>query len=380
MRPGMEKPGLISRRIISMERTKRMVVPALLVAAAALAACGQGSTDTTQATAATAAATESSTAAATEASTEASTAASTEAAAEATGETTEEAAGTKEVTTPDGETLEVPESVDAIVSMAPSATRVLIDLGLSDKIVACDTYSEQYYGDQLPADIPTFDMMSPDNEQLIALDPDILFATGMSNAGGNDAYETARENGVCIAQMATPSSLQGIVDDVTFIGEATGTDASSLVQDLTDTESALQTAAAGVTDKKSVLVIASTPTADYPDIYAAGKDTYIDDILTLIGAENVAGDSSGWVSYSEEAAIALNPDVIISSDTYNDAVEAFSSNDAWKDVSALQNDAVFTLTDANELNQPNNHTVSAMVEMAKDIYPDVFADVSDPYQ
>jgi iron complex transport system substrate-binding protein len=373
----MEKPGLISRRIISMERTKRMVVPALLVAAAALAACGQGSTDTTQATAA---ATESSTAAATEASTEASTAASTEAAAEATGETTEEAAGTKEVTTPDGETLEVPESVDAIVSMAPSATRVLIDLGLSDKIVACDTYSEQYYGDQLPADIPTFDMMSPDNEQLIALDPDILFATGMSNAGGNDAYETARENGVCIAQMATPSSLQGIVDDVTFIGEATGTDASSLVQDLTDTESALQTAAAGVTDKKSVLVIASTPTADYPDIYAAGKDTYIDDILTLIGAENVAGDSSGWVSYSEEAAIALNPDVIISSDTYNDAVEAFSSNDAWKDVSALQNDAVFTLTDANELNQPNNHTASAMVEMAKDIYPDAFADVADPYK
>ena len=33
----------------------------------------------------------------------------------------------------------------------------------------------------------------------------------------------------------------------------------------------------------------------------------------------------------------------------------------------------------NTLNQPNQHVVSAMIEMAKDIYPDVYQDVEDPF-
>ena len=51
----------------------------------------------------------------------------------------------------------VPTEIDAIVSMSPSSTRLLIDLGLSDYIVACDTYSYEYYGDDLVADVPQYD-------------------------------------------------------------------------------------------------------------------------------------------------------------------------------------------------------------------------------
>ena len=40
-----------------------------------------------------------------------------------------------------GNPISVPDKVESIISMAPSTTRILIDLGLSDKIVACDTYS-----------------------------------------------------------------------------------------------------------------------------------------------------------------------------------------------------------------------------------------------
>lgn len=354
------------------------VLAAAALCVAALTACGESSSSSTsQATTAvdTTATTESTTAA-----TESTTAAATESTA-ATTETTEATADaeTKSVTTPAGDTLTVPTEIDAIISMAPSATRVLIDLGLSDEIVACDTYSYEYYGDQLTADLPTFDMMSPDNEQIIALNADIVFTTGMSSAGGEDVYATAKENGVCVADIATPSSLDELVDDVRFIGDCTGTDASSLISDFEDTESALQTAAEGVTEPKTVMVISATPTEEYPDIYAAGADTYIDDIVTLLGETNIATES-GWVSYSEEAAVALNPDVIISSDTYSDAATYFASSDAWKDVTAVQNGAVYTLETANELNQPNNHTISAMVEMAKDIDPDAFADVQDPYQ
>ena len=35
--------------------------------------------------------------------------------------------------------------------------------------------------------------------------------------------------------------------------------------------------------------------------------------------------------------------------------------------------------DADASNQPNNHVVDAMIQMAKQVYPDVFADFEDPF-
>ena len=100
-----------------------------------------------------------------------------------------------------GNDITVPEHVEKIISMAPSTTQLLIDLGYADQIIACDTYSGYSYGDQLTADIPQFDMMSPDNEQIVALEPDIVFTTGMSYAGGEDVYAAVKAVDVCVADI-----------------------------------------------------------------------------------------------------------------------------------------------------------------------------------
>ena len=95
-----------------------------------------------------------------------------------------------------GNDIVLPEEVNAIVSMAPSITRTLIDLGLSDKIVACDTNSAASYGSELAADIPQFDMMTPDQEQIIALNADLVLTSGMSAAHGDDVFDAVKESGV----------------------------------------------------------------------------------------------------------------------------------------------------------------------------------------
>ena len=48
---------------------------------------------------------------------------------------------------------------------------------MKDKLVAVDTYSALYFGLE---DLPTFDMMEPDTEQIAVLEPDLMFTTGMS--------------------------------------------------------------------------------------------------------------------------------------------------------------------------------------------------------
>lgn len=97
-------------------------------------------------------------------------------------------------------------------------------------------------------------------------------------------------------------------------------------------------------------------------------------MITAIGAENVTGDQESWVSISEEEAIAMNPDVILTNVDYiEDAVNVIKGSAGWENVNAIKNDEVYYI-DAASSNQPNNHVVDAMIEMGKKIYPDQFAD------
>ena len=297
----------------------------------------------------------------------------------AEGVTGESAVPTKDLA---GNDISVPTEVEKIVSMSPSSTRLLIDLGLADKITGCDTYSFEYYGKDLSQDIPQFDMMQPDQEALVSMKPDIIFTTGMSYAGGTDVYASVRESGVCLADIPTPSSIDGIAESISFVGGCTGEseEAEAIVKDMENTLDEISAAAEKIGDRKKVLYTSSTPTAESPALYSAGKDTYIDEAIALIGAENVTADQDPWASVTEEAAIAMNPDVIISTDTYTpDAVKALTGLSGWEKVSAIEAGQVYLLDTSNELNQPNQHVVSAIVEMAKDIYPDVYGDIRDPF-
>ncbi len=287
-------------------------------------------------------------------------------------------------TDPSGNEITLPETVEKIITMSPSSTQFVIDLGLGDKIIACDTYSAADYAADLAEDIPAFDMMTPDNEQLAALAPDLIITTGMSSSGGEDVYASVKETGICVADIPSGSSLDEVMDSLLFIGEAVNAEdkANEIVNQM---QNALdEIAAVGDTiteeDRKSVLYEISTPTADYPTIYTTGQATYINEMIEMIGAENIAGDlTDAWVTLTEEDAIALNPDVILTTDTYTEnVVDTLLSLSGWENVSAVVNEEVYLL-DPNAINRPNQHLVSALAEMGKAIYPDAFADIQDPF-
>ena len=85
-----------------------------------------------------------------------------------------------------GEPISLPETIEKIVSMAPSTTRVLTDLGLGDKLLAVDSYSAMYQPEL--AALPQFDMMTPDAEQLEAKVRALQeHCVGASRAGANGA-------------------------------------------------------------------------------------------------------------------------------------------------------------------------------------------------
>ena len=270
-----------------------------------------------------------------------------------------------------GEPIQLPEAIERIVSMAPSTTRVLTDLGLSDKLLAVDTYSAMYQPEL--ASLPQFDMMSPDAEQLAALQPDVIFITGMSLAGGDNPYQALIDLGIAVVQIPSSNSIAAIQQDVLFIGECVGATegAQALVDEMQAAIDEIAAKGATIQEKKRVAV----EVAALPYLCYAGGNTYLDEMIRLIGAENAYGDSDPWASVTEEAAVAANPDVILTCISYlDDPVGEIMAREGWGEVAAIANGQVYRLDDESS-NQPNHRIVNALREMAKAVYPEVYGEI-----
>jgi iron complex transport system substrate-binding protein len=127
-----------------------------------------------------------------------------------------------------------------------------------------------------------------------------------------------------------------------------------------------------ITDKKTVLFEISGS----PSIYSVGKDTYIDEMISLIGAKNVMGDQESWISVTDEAAIAANPDVILTgSDQSQNPVGDIMSLPGWENVTAVKNQAVNYINNDSVM-IPSEKIVEALREMAVAVYPDEYAAVA----
>ena len=334
---------------------------ALVLSASALIACGNeapAATETTEAVEETA---------------------TEETAAEPTEAPAEEAEAETETVTKDrsGNDITLPAEVNTIISMAPSITRTLIDMGLADKIVASDTNSQASYGSELKDDVVYFDMMAPDQEQIVALNPDIVFTSGMSSKDGVDAFASVRDAGICVADIPSATSIEAIEEDLMFIGQCVGMEREmeELVNLMESNIEEIKEISATIPEdeKKTVLFELFTPSADYPTIYSAGQGTYINEMLEICGLVNVAADQEGqWPALSEEFAIASDPQVILSADMYTpDAINVILGMKGWENVQAIKDGAVYML-DADKVNQPNQHVVDVMVEIARLIYPEYF--------
>ena len=278
-----------------------------------------------------------------------------------------------------GNAITVPENVEKIVSMAPSTTQFLIDLGLGDKIVGIDTNSATYL-DKLPSDVAQFDMMAPDNEAIAALEPDIVFTSGMSSVGGTSPFQSLIDSGICVADIPSPDSLEGIEEDLKFIGACVGKGAEALAyaKGFTVFMEAIEEAGKEIPadEQKTVLVMMNVPSAEYPTIYTFGKGTYMNEMLEAIGAKNAFGDKEGWLSISVEDAIAANPDVILMDCNWlPDAADQVKALSGWENVNAIKNGAVYAVNE-DLCSRPNQHVSEATLEWAKLIYADQFSNFS----
>lgn len=269
-----------------------------------------------------------------------------------------------------GAEIALPDTVEDVVVLAPSIAETLMDLGYAENIVAIDTQTQAYAYEDLSADLPAFDMMAPDTEQLAALEPDVVFVSGMTDIGGTDPYADLKELGICVVDIPSSTSIDAIKEDILFIAQCVGKadEGQKIVDDLTAEIEEIAEIGKTITDKKTVYFeIAAAPYA-----YSFGSNTFLNEMIELIGAENLLADQDGWLSVETESVVAANPDVIMTNVNYvEDAVGEIKSREGWGEVSAVKNNEVYYI-DNQSSSLPNENIVKALKEMAVAIYPDVY--------
>ena len=278
-------------------------------------------------------------------------------------------AAEKPTTDPSGAEVNIPDEIGSVVVLAPSIAETLVALGCGDLIVGYDAQSVGLEG--LPADVPTFDMMQPDMEQLAALKPDVLFVSNMTLYDQSNPYQQLIDLGVCVLCVPTANSIATIQEDIAFIAAAMGKTAEgdTLIADMQAELDRIAAIGATVTEKKSVYFEIGAA----PNLYSFGTGVFLNEMIELIGAENVLADQEGWLAVEAETIVAADPDVILTNVNYiDDPVAEILGRSGWEGMRAVQDQQVFYIDNmASSLS--NHNIVKALDQMAKAVYPDLFA-------
>jgi len=267
-----------------------------------------------------------------------------------------------------GNAIEVPETIEMIVSLAPAITQVLEDLDAKDRLVAVDTFSP--FSVAGLDDLPQFDMMLLDLEQLLVLAPDVIFASEISFGMDADVFAPLIDAGMLVVKIPTSHSIDGIADDVQFIADVLGLHAEgeALVSEMQAEVAEIRAIGATIADSRTVLFEISPS----PYLFSFGSGVFLNEMIEIVGAQNILSSEIGWLPVSEEVIIYNNPDVILTNVTFlDDPVQEILSRGGWSGVSAVANGNVYRITE-DLTSVPNHRIVEGLREIARAVYPEYF--------
>lgn len=264
-----------------------------------------------------------------------------------------------------GSPIELPQEINHVVAIGPSNTEILIALGFADYIVGADDFSVGIPG--LPEGIPLFSMMAPDGEQLINLEPDLVFVSG-SGPGEDERFQPLIEVGITVVSIPASSSIDEIKEDIRFIAAVMGAteNGDQIIADMEAEINQIREIGATITEPLRVYFEIGAP----PYMFSFGTGVFLNEMIEVIGAENIFAEEEGWISVTDEVILELNPDVILTNVFYlDDPVADVMGRPGWSEIAAVQNGRVHFI-DADSSSRPTHNIIRALQEMARAIYPD----------
>lgn len=226
-----------------------------------------------------------------------------------------------------------------IVSLSASATEDLFAVGAGKQVIAVDSYSN--YPKQAPH--TSLSAYKPNVEAIAKYRPDLVVIS-------DDMNHIAEQLGklrVPVLLEPAAANLDAVYGEIDQIGAATG-----------HARGAAHTVA---TMRRQIAALVhsipkpSRPLSVYHELdqtyYSATSHTFIGQMYTLLGLQNIADKATGGGDYpqlSAEYIIASNPDLIVLADTVccGQTRATVAARPGWSDIAAVKTGEIVPINDS----------------------------------
>ena len=259
---------------------------------------------------------------------------------------------------------------DRIVSLAPSVTETIYELGLGKQLVGRTRFCR--YPPEA-ASVPSvggfYDISV---EAIVSLRPSYILTLAESR---DTAEKAARFGGQVLVLDHT--SVHGIKESIQQIASVCGIEATGAakLKELGLRENAVRVKVAASEAPRTLVVVGRTqgPT-EASAVYVSGSDGFYSEVLALAGARNVnERPTVALPLMSPEGLMVLKPDVVLEVVSVDDALDAQAARKLWArfpSVPAVQRGRVYVLSQ-DYASIPGPRYINLVEQVAQLLHPEV---------
>lgn len=262
------------------------------------------------------------------------------------------------ITDSSGSAITIEDEPQRIVSLMPSITEILFAVGAGDKVVGGT--EDDHYPPEASKLTKVGRYTTINYETVAQLEPDLVL---LDEANGEDTIERLEELNVQTI-IVNPKTIDEIMESVLLVGTVTNNkeNAQYIVDDMQQVVNAVKESSKDIPDedRPGVLYIVW----DDP-MYAAGADTYPDDLIDMAGGKNII-EASGWPITNLETVVNADPQIIICSGMgglSHQIMNNTKNNEAFETVDAIKNDRVYPIKDPNIIELSGPRIVQGLEEL-----------------
>lgn len=278
-----------------------------------------------------------------------------------------------DVTDDTGTVVAIARTPERVISLSPAITEVVFALGAGDRLVGGTDFDD--FPAEAPAlpDVATFQGVLM--EQLVALEPDLVLASGMGLTPDADIARMRELGYPVVSTYAT--SIDDVMTDITLIGTALGEDASAAAATLTatmaaDLERIATLAAATGSDPRTFY-----ETGDQPELYGVAPGSFAADMIGRAGGDPITTTDPNVWTMPLEQLIAADPEVILLGDAaYGVCPDIVAQRPGWGDISAVREGAIRPVHDI-VVTRPGPRIAQGLASVARAIHPELADDLED---
>lgn len=266
-------------------------------------------------------------------------------------------------------TVPLEQVPERLISLAPSITEILFAIGAGEQVVGVTSfcnYPEEATTRQV---VGGFDSSTISIEQIVALEPDLVFVEDHLQQSVIDALDQVGIPVMAVAARTVP----GVYENIVLVGQVTGH-----VAEAEQVAAAMQERIDAVAARVESIPLEQRPAVfwemwDEP-LMTAGPETFTSQIIELAGGVNLFADvTENYPQVSMEEVVQRNPAVIMSSDSMGEklTVEQVSQRPGWAEVDAVRDERIYLLN-GDISSRAGPRLADAVEAAARALYPDLF--------